>query len=46
MDVWLETNQFTCAEVNWGQIGGKQNIRKALHLIKRKLGIGKKKTHF
>lgn len=46
MDVWLQKNNFKYAEVNWGQIGGKQTLKKGLNLIKRKFGIGKKKTHF
>ena len=45
MDVWLETNGFKYVEINWGQIGGKNNIKKAISLVKRKIGI-KTKTHF
>lgn len=45
MDVWLETTAFTYAEVAWGQIGGKSNIKKAISLVKRKVGI-KAETHF
>lgn len=30
----------------WGQIGGEAVIKKGYNLIKRKLGIGKKQTHF
>lgn len=45
MDVWLYTNAFTYDEVPWGQIGGKNTLKKGFSLIKRKLGI-KTKTHF
>lgn len=45
MDVWLETNAYSYVEVPWGQIGGKNNIKKAISLVKRKIGI-KTKTHF
>ena len=45
MDVWLETNAYKYTEVAWGQIGGKNNIAKAIALVKRKIGI-KTKTHF
>ena len=45
MDVWLYTNLFTHVEISWGQIGGKNTLRKGFSLIKRKLGI-KTKTHF
>ena len=45
MDVWLETNTFRYSELNWGQLGGKKNIKKAIYLIKRKIGI-KTNTHF
>ena len=45
MDVWLETNAYKYTEVAWGQIGGKSNIKKAISLIERKMGI-KTKTHF
>lgn len=45
MDVWLETNAYKYTEVAWGQIGGKNNITKAIALVKRKMGI-KTKTHF
>lgn len=46
MDVWLETTNQKYVEVPWGQIGGKQTIQKGINLIKRKLGVGNKKTHF
>lgn len=46
MDVWLETTNQKYTEVAWGQIGGKQTIQKGFNLVKRKLGIGIKKTHF
>ena len=45
MDVWLETNGIKYVEMPWGQIGGKNNVKKAIFLIKRKMGI-KTKTHF
>lgn len=45
MDVWLETNTFRYTELNWGQLGGKKDIKKAIYLIKRKIGI-KTNTHF
>lgn len=45
MDVWLDTNSFTYVEVPWGQIGGKNTLKKGFSLIKRKIGI-KTKTHF
>lgn len=45
MDVWLETNAFTYTELNWGQLGGKNNVKKAISLVERKIGI-KTKTHF
>lgn len=45
MDVWLDTNSFTYVEVPWGQIGGKNTVKKAISLIERKVGI-KTKTHF
>lgn len=28
MDVWLGTNSFTYVEVPWGQIGGKNTLKK------------------
>lgn len=45
MDVWLETNAYKYTEVAWGQLGGKNNVAKAIALVKRKIGI-KTKTHF
>lgn len=45
MDVWLETNAFSYVELNWRQLGGKKNIKKAIYLIKRKIGV-KTQTHF
>ncbi|WP_103661388.1 DUF4422 domain-containing protein [Lactobacillus sp. HT06-2] len=45
MDVWLETNAFKYTELKWGQLGGKNNVKKAISLVKRKIGI-KTKTHF
>lgn len=45
MDVWLETNVFKYTELSWGQLGGKNNVKKAISLIKRKIGI-KTRTHF
>ncbi|MEK3677333.1 DUF4422 domain-containing protein [Lactobacillus crispatus] len=45
MDVWLGTNSFAYVEVPWGQIGGKNTLKKGFSLIKRKIGI-KTKTHF
>ncbi|WP_276804367.1 DUF4422 domain-containing protein [Lactobacillus hominis] len=45
MDVWLETNNYKYAEIAWGQLGGKNNVKKAISLVKRKMGI-KTKTHF
>ena len=45
MDVWLETNIYKYTEVTWEQLGGKNNIVKAISLIERKMGI-KTKTHF
>ena len=45
MDVWLETNGFKYIEIPWGQIGGKNDVKKAISLVKRKIGI-KTKTHF
>lgn len=45
MDVWLYTNAFTYNEISWGQIGGKNTLKKGFSLIKRKLGI-KTNTHF
>lgn len=45
MDVWLETNEYKYTEVAWGQLGGKNNIIKAVALVKRKIGINTK-THF
>ena len=45
MDIWLDTNSFTYVEVPWGQIGGKNTLKKGFSLIKRKIGI-KTKTHF
>ena len=45
MDVWLETNAFKYTELKWGQLGGKNNVRKAVSLVERKIGI-KTKTHF
>ena len=45
MDVWLENNAFKSTELKWGQLGGKNNIKKAISLIERKIGI-KTKTHF
>lgn len=45
MDVWLYTTQQKYKELKWEQLGGKNNIKKALFLIKRKLGI-KTQTHF
>ena len=45
MEVWLYTNVFTYDEIPWGQIGGKNTIKKGISLIKRKIGL-KTKTHF
>lgn len=45
MDVWLEVNAYKYTEVAWGQLGGKNNLKKAISLVKRKMGI-KTKTHF
>lgn len=45
MDVWIETNEIKYVEIPWGQIGGKNNVKKAIYLIKRKIGI-QTKTHF
>ena len=45
MDVWLETNTYKYTEVTWGQLGSKNNIKKAISFLKRKVGI-KAKTHF
>lgn len=45
MDVWLESNDFSYTELDWGQLGGKNSIKKAISLIKRKIGI-KTITHF
>lgn len=45
MDVWLETKAYKYAEVAWGQLGGKNNVTKAIALVKRKMGI-KTRTHF
>lgn len=46
MDVWLETTNQRYIEMPWGQIGGKQTIKKAINLIERKFGVGNKQTHF
>lgn len=46
MDVWLYTTDQPYVEVNWGQIGGKNTVQKGFNLIKRKIGIGKRQTHF
>ena len=45
MDVWLETNSFKYTELNWEQLGGKNNMKKAIALVKRKIGINTR-THF
>lgn len=45
MDVWLYTTQTSYIEVDWGQIGGKKNLKKAFYLMKRKYGLTHK-THF
>ncbi|MGN1407835.1 DUF4422 domain-containing protein [Lactobacillus sp.] len=46
MDIWLYTTKQRFIEMPWGQIGGEAVIKKGFNLIKRKLGIGKKQTHF
>lgn len=46
MDVWLYTTNQNYKEISWGQIGPKQTVKKAVTFINRKLGIGKKQTHF
>ncbi|MBP2058109.1 hypothetical protein J2Z60_001286 [Lactobacillus colini] len=46
MDVWLYTTKQSFTELAWGQIGGRNTLQKGFNLIKRKLGIGKRKTHF
>jgi hypothetical protein len=46
MDVWLYTTKQNYTEMTWGQLGGEKKIKKGINLIKRKLGIGKKQTHF
>ena len=46
LDVWLYTTKQDFVEMTWGQIGGEAVIKKGYNLIKRKLGIGKKQTHF
>lgn len=45
MDVWLENNSVKYTELKWEQLGGKNNVKKAIALIERKLGI-KTQTHF
>ncbi|TBH77771.1 hypothetical protein C1A34_01500 [Lactobacillus amylovorus] len=45
MDVWLDTTKQKYTEVKWKQLGGENNIVKAISLIERKFGI-KTKTHF
>ena len=32
MDVWLETNGFKYIEIPWGQIGGKNDVKKLFHI--------------
>ena len=44
MDVWLYTNLFTHVEISWGQIGGKNTLRKGFSLIKPKTGYKDKNT--
>ena len=46
LDVWLYTTKQNFAEMPWGQIGGEAVVKKGYNLIKRKLGIGQKQTHF
>ncbi|GHV98485.1 multidrug MFS transporter [Lactobacillus nasalidis] len=46
MDVWLYTTKPDYTEMTWGQLGGEKKLTKGINLIKRKLGIGKKQTHF
>lgn len=46
MDTWLYSHDYSYVELPWGQIGGKQTIKKAANLIKRKFNIGSKQTHF
>lgn len=45
MDVWLDTTKPKYTEVKWEQLGGKNNFKKAVSLVERKIGI-KTKTHF
>lgn len=45
MDVWLDTTKQKYTEVKWKQLGGKNNFKKAVSLVERKIGI-KTKTHF
>ncbi|MBN7276982.1 DUF4422 domain-containing protein [Lactobacillus acetotolerans] len=45
MDVWLDTTKQKYTEVKWEQLGGKNNLKKAVSLVERKIGI-KTKTHF
>lgn len=46
MDVWLYTTNESYKEIQWGQIGPKQLVKKAISFVNRKFGIGKKQTHF
>ncbi|WP_251717119.1 DUF4422 domain-containing protein [Lactobacillus agrestimuris] len=45
MDVWLDTTKQRYTEVKWEQLGGKNNFKKAVFLLKRKMGI-RTQTHF
>lgn len=46
MDVWLYTTKQKYYELEWGQIGPKHNVKKAVVFLNRKFGIGSKQTHF
>ncbi len=46
MDVWIEANNYPFKEVRWGQLGSSQTIKKMFFFLKRKIGFGRKITHF
>ena len=46
MDVWLYTTRQNYNDINWGQIGPKKTVKKAIVFVNRKLGIGNRQTHF
>lgn len=46
MDVWIDKNRILFVENRWGMIGSQHIIKRATHLILRKINVGDQNTHF